>query len=147
MKSERMGRMFLSAFLIAVVGYFLLYTLIERRRGRAGPWEVEFTRNPAGAPVLEVNQPTLRITNVRFVFDGQYFPATNRSLIVFSTPKVVPYDLPFGQCIFMDTTFLPGTITLQAFGHEIEFLPRVLTVDHERREWRSGEVIILVQTN
>jgi hypothetical protein len=43
----------------------------------------------------------------------------------------------------MDTTFLPGTLTLRAFGHEIEFLPRVMIIDHEEHPWKPGETIEL----
>jgi len=37
----------------------------------------------------------------------------------------------------MDTTFLPGTVAFQLFGHEIELLPRVLIIDHEEHPWHS----------
>ena len=58
---------------------------------------------------------------------------------MFDTPKPVPYPVPFGRCVFMDTTFLPGTLTFQIFGHELELLPRVMILDHEERRWISGE--------
>jgi hypothetical protein len=43
----------------------------------------------------------------------------------------------------MDTTFLPGTLTLQVFGHEIELLPRVLVVDLKEHSWHSFELLSL----
>jgi hypothetical protein len=43
----------------------------------------------------------------------------------------------------MDTTFLPGTVTFELFGHEIELLPRVLMIDHEERPWLSNHPITL----
>jgi hypothetical protein len=64
---------------------------------------------------------------------------------VFREPKLVPYEVPFGQCVFMDTTFLPGTLTLQLFGHEIELLPRVLVVDRQEHPWRPATAITLLR--
>jgi hypothetical protein len=39
--------------------------------------------------------------------------------------------------IFQDPTFLPGTVTMRLFGHQIELLPRVLTIDREEYPWHS----------
>ena len=55
----------------------------------------------------------------------------------------MPYEVPFGNCVFMDTTFLPGTITFQLFGHEIELLPRVLVIDRQEHPWRPDTAIAL----
>jgi hypothetical protein len=46
--------------------------------------------------------------------------------------------VPFGKCVFLDTTFLPGTVVLDLFGHEVQLLPRVLTIDHVEHAWHSG---------
>ena len=62
---------------------------------------------------------------------------------IFTQPLQVPYEVPFGQCIFMDTTFLPGTLTFRMFGHELELLPRTLVVDHQEQPWRSGTCIVV----
>jgi hypothetical protein len=43
----------------------------------------------------------------------------------------------------MDTTFLPGTITFQLFGHEIELMPRVMMIDHEEKQWLSSNILRL----
>jgi hypothetical protein len=43
----------------------------------------------------------------------------------------------------MDTTFQPGTVTFQLFGHEIELLPRTLVLDRQEHGWQSGEIIAL----
>ena len=55
----------------------------------------------------------------------------------------MPYEVPFGKCVFMDTTFLPGTVTFELFGHEIELLPRVLIIDRQEHRWQSDAVIVL----
>jgi len=152
MKSESPIKHFVFAFLIALVVYAAFYYGIEHRRTRNGPWIVTFTNTPAGRPSLVVNQPRLALTNVRICFAGE--AATNSDIpetLIFAQPRQVPYPVPFGKCVFMDTTFLPGTVTFDLFGHEIELLPRVMMIDHEERPWRSGEVITLApadsQTN
>jgi hypothetical protein len=140
--------------LAAIIIYVIAYGGIEHLRNRKGPWQVTFTRFSAGTaeaaasrqtggPTLLINQPALRITNIQVVFTNE-LPFTNPPAhLSFAQPRPVPYDLPFGRCIFMDTTFLPGTLTLQMFGHELELLPRTLIIDHQEHAWRAGEQIRL----
>jgi hypothetical protein len=45
----------------------------------------------------------------------------------------------------MDSTFLPGTLTFQFFGHEIELLPRVLIIDHREYPWTGEPVVSLAR--
>ena len=133
---------FALAFLIALTGYWIVYHFIENRRTRKGPWLVTFKNDPA--PSLVINQPGLRITNVQITFPGQSEIASNSpSTLDFAQPRQVPYDVPFGKCVFMDTTFLPGTVTFQLFGHELELLPRVLVIDLHEYPWTSGTNILL----
>ena len=44
-------------------------------------------------------------------------------------------------------TALPGVITLDLFGHEIELLPRVLIVNKKEVPWQSGLSLVLSPTN
>jgi len=126
----------LYAFLLALAGYILFYAAIEYRRTRNGPWQASFTRSAGGEPTLLVNQPKLGITNVQVTFAGTGFSAdANGPTLFFRQPRSVPYDVPFGKCVFMDTTFLPGAVTFELFGHEIELLPRVLIIDHKEHQW------------
>src|ERR1035437_5564679 len=146
MKREGMAKHFILAFLLALAGYAFFYQTIEHRRTRKGPWQVTFARNAAGDPAIIIAQPKLAITNVQISFTVEPLPDTNASSAVasdharpespitnhlppittlfFAQPLPVPYDVPFGKCVFMDTTFLPGTVTFDLFGHEIELLPR-----------------------
>lgn len=144
MKSDGPMKHFILAFLLAVICYAFFYHNIENRRTRKGPWEITFTNDVSGNAALLINQPRLAITNAQIVFTNQrvgagFTPAT----LVFSQPRPVPYTLPLGSCIFMDTTFLPGTVTLQLFKHEIELLPRVLVVDRQEHPWLSESTITL----
>lgn len=136
---------FILAFIIALVLYAISYSWIEHRRTRNGPWELTFTSTTDAFPEVIINQKKLRIANVHIVFGKT--AVTNASewlrTMSFAVPRQVPYDLPFGKCIFMDTTFLPGTLTCSFFGHEIEFLPRVMIIDHQEHGWKPDEVIML----
>jgi hypothetical protein len=143
MKSERPIRHFFLAFLLAAICYAFFYHTIELRRTRKGPWQVAFT-NSDGAPAIIINQPKLAISNVQITFPDQPPPPSNSmGVLLFSQPQPVPYPVPFGKCVFMDTTFLPGTVTFQLYGHEIELLPRVLVVDRQEHPWTADNPIIL----
>ncbi len=145
MKSDNLFRHVWVPFVIAVLVYVVFYTGIEHRRTRNGPWLVTFTNNAAGAPTLLINQPALAITNVQIIFPGE--TNTQSASFEFSQPREGPWDVPFGKCLFMDTTFLPGTIALDLFGHEIQLIPRVLTIDQKETPWRSDMIISVMRTN
>jgi len=144
MKLEGPARHFILAFLLALAGYIVCYQSIEHRRTRAGPWRVEFTTGSNSVPTIVIDQPRLAITNVQIQFAEKTLLRTNSPVtLLFDPPRAVPFEVPFGRCVFMDTTFLPGTVTFQLFGHEIELLPRVLVIDRQEHPWRSGTSISL----
>jgi hypothetical protein len=144
MKSGNPIKHFAVAFILALALYAIAFNVIEHLRVRKGPWKVTFTRAPTLAPTLQIEQATLGLTNIEIKFIGAPNPTDRESrTYVFNQPRVVPYDVPFGQCLFMDTTFLPGTVTFRLYGHEIELLPRVLIIDHEEHRWAANEVISL----
>jgi hypothetical protein len=128
---------FALAAVFAIVLYAGSYSFIEHLRQRKGGWQVTFESDATGLPAVIVAQPRLSITNVQFRFLGEKITATNfRETIVFDRPIT---NAPFGQIIFIDTTFLPGTIAFEFFGHEVQLLPRVLVVNRREVAWRSGE--------
>ena len=164
MKPDSPAKHFLLAFLLALAGYVLCYQLIQYWRVRKGPWEVCFLMtsetqnsttdgNGESSPAILIRQPALGITNVEIIFAGEILSLTNQAAantapgsaitLWFRQPQPVPYNLPFGKCIFMDTISLPGTVTFQMFGHEIELLPRVLTIDRQEYPWRTQATITL----
>lgn len=146
MKPENPLKHFLLAFLIALTLYLVAFNGIEHLRYRKGPWQATFTAGSDDVPVLVVSQPALNITDLKITFPDE--KTTNRSpTITFRQPRPTPYDVPFGRCIFEDLTFLPGTVTFDLFGHEIELLPRVLIVNKKQLAWRSGAMITLFATN
>jgi hypothetical protein len=165
MKPEGPAKHFILAFLLALAGYIVCYQAIEHRRTRNGPWRVTFTTGSGGVPAILIDQPKLAITNVQISFPGETFLVTNAAgafafdlarpespvtnhqspvtTLVFAQPRPVPYEVPFGKCVFMDTTFMPGTVTFELFGHEIELLPRALIIDRQDHPWQPDATITL----
>jgi hypothetical protein len=141
MKPDNPIKHFVLAFLLALGFYALFYKAIEHRRTRKGPWEITFTTTGTNVPTLIINQHKLAITNVEIAFPEQLAPSTNAlGDMKFTVPQPVPFPVPFGRCVFMDTTFLPGSITFQLYGHTVELLPRVMVIDHQERPWLSESV-------
>ena len=136
MKKENPVKHLALAFAIALVLYVASFAWIENRRTHNGPWQVNFT-NETGIPTLIIDEPKLNVSAVRINFPGQSPSATN-AVISFTAGREVPFDLPFGQCVFMDPTFQPGTLVFAVFGHEIQLIPRVLTIDKKEYAWKSG---------
>src|SRR5579864_4511987 len=148
MKSDSLLRHILVPFAIAVLVYIVFYAVIEHRRTFKGPWRVTFTSDASHQATLLIDQHAVGITNVGIVFKDQKL-ATNFSdtVLTFEQPKPVPFEVPFGKCIFMDTTFLPGTLVLDAFGHEVQLLPRTLLIDRKEQGWHSNTTLLISGTN
>jgi hypothetical protein len=147
MKSDNLVKHVWIPFAIAMVVYVIFYTGIEHRRTRNGPWQVTFTNDVSGVPELIVNQPKLGLANVQITFPGETNANSTNILMVLDTPQPVPYDIPFGKCVFMDTTFLPGTIVFDLFGHEIQLIPRVLRIDRKEIPWGSDTTFTVPHSN
>lgn len=144
MKRDSLLERALLVFGIALLLYLIAYTAIEHRRTRRGPWQVTFTNGPPNVAAILINHPKLGITNVQISFVCEAIALTNDTrTLEFGQARPVPFAVPFGKCLFLDTTFLPGTVALDLLGHEIQLLPRVLTIDRIERPWRSGETIAL----
>ncbi len=141
MKSDGMLKQVILVFVGALVLYVAAYSIDRHLRLRNGPWEVTFTTETNGAPAIIVREPKLKIGDLKIVFAGEQTLATVLpQRLVFDAPAK---RLPFGECIFDDLMYLPGTETFNLFGHEIELLPRVLIINHQEHPWRSGTTIQL----
>jgi len=145
MKSDGFFKQLVAAFIVTLAIYIIAYRAIEDHRTHNGPWQIAFTNDASSAPALLINQPKLAITNVLIVFPNEVKPMfTNQAAaLVLNAPRAVPFDVPFGKCVFMDATSMPGTIVFEMFGHEIQLLPRVLTIDGVEQSWLSQKEIIL----
>jgi len=140
MRSDGLLKHLAICLVIALVFYVTVFGWIEHRRTAKGPWEAAFSADAAGTPALLISQTNLNISET-IVFAGQtVHPAGFSRTIVFSD---TPPELPFGELLYQDPTFLPGTVTMRLFGHVVELLPRVLTVDKKEYPWQSGAVIQL----
>ena len=127
---------FAYAFLIALVGYVAFYAGDAYLRQRHGPWRVRFTSDSSGNPTLIVADPQLKIADIRIVLVGERTSLTNAPVeVVFDRPLL---PLPFGKRVFEELMWLPGTLTLDLFGHEVQLLPRVLTINRKEVAWKSG---------
>jgi hypothetical protein len=139
MRSDGISKHLVAAFLIAAVLYVAGFALDQHLRTRRGPWEVTFTREPSGDPALVIHQRRLGIRDVKIVFADE--SASHRV-------ETVSFDrrgkaLPFGRVKFDDLTVLPGTITIEFAGHEVELLPRTLYLNRRPRPWQNGATITL----
>jgi hypothetical protein len=133
-------------FFVAVLAlYLLVFYGIEHLRERKGGWVVDFrsSTNPENAPALLVSQASLALTNITILFHGEH--ATNPpGRVVFDR---VRQPVPMGRVLYEDLTFLPGVVTFELFGHEVELLPRTLVVNQSLIPWRSGMTVDLWPTN
>jgi hypothetical protein len=127
-----------AALLIAVVFYFAGFTWLEHRRVAHGPWEVTFRTDAAGRPSLWIAQNRLGVGQTLWFSGATIAPANLCRIVRFVQGTT---ELPFGDMIYQDPTFLPGTVTMRLFGHEVELLPRVLIIDKQEYPWRSGSRI------
>ncbi len=132
---------FLLVGLATLIGYTVLFSLLENNRHNDGPWEITFTQ-VNNSPALLVTHVKLGLTNVTLVFPDAV--ATNApQTLRFEHGRVAPFDLPYGKCVFLDTLYLPGTVTVEVFGHLIQVMPRTMTIDRVEHAWLSGEKILL----
>ena len=124
---------------MAVAIYAAGFALDQHLRTRRGPWKVTFTTEPSGAPAIIVNQPKLSVVNFKILFAGETMtPAPGA--VAFDFPQK---PVPFGKVKFEDLTYLPGTVTFDFFGHEIELLPRTLYINRKPVPWQSNTTITL----
>lgn len=132
-------------FLGTLFLYITLYGGCMAVRGRGGPWVVFEDKLADGTPVLRIEQHRLLAGGgVTLTFPGEQAPArfTNAPLMrVYNTPNT--NALPFGPVEFVDSTFLPGTIALDAFGHLLEAVPRTLFLDGREIPWTAGTNIVV----
>jgi hypothetical protein len=139
MRATGIGKHIFGALLLAVAIYASGFAFDQHLRTRRGPWQVEFIRESSGDPAIIVNQPKLNITDLKIVFAGETV-TNSTTTVLFDVPQK---PVPFGKVKFEDLTYLPGTVTFEFFGHEIELIPRTLYINRKRRPWKSGETITL----
>src|SRR5688572_2449713 len=125
MKSDRFPRVLIGAAFVIAGLYCAVVDGSEGCRKSSGPWQGTFKTNEAG-PVVEIAQPKLNRSAV-LKFPGETVGATNY-------PVTVEFDRPkkgavFGRVIYEDLMQLPGVVTFDLFGHEVELMRRTLIVN------------------
>ena len=143
MKLGRPFQILIALFALVLALYLASFHGLEYLRHRKGPWSVRFDATTDGTPFAEISQPRLGINSVRLIFPGETF--TNAAeTIHFALPEPT-HPVPFGRVIYEDLTFLPGVVTFDLFGHEIELVPRTLVVNRKAIPWRPGAMIELAR--
>jgi hypothetical protein len=137
MRPDGILKHFAAALVIAVVFYFVTFTWIERRRAGSGPWEITFRADAGGTPSLSIAETNLNILQIIRFPRERTTPNLSKTI----TFRSLSPDLPFGEMLYQDPTFLPGTVAMRLFGHQVQLLPRVLTIDRKEYPWHSGREI------
>jgi len=145
MQSGFPAKAFAVLFAAVLLFYLGAFYGCEHMRARKGPWEVQFNTDATGRPSIVVYQPRLAISAVEILFHDEQVSTMNLSERVAFNKPLKP--TPFGKVIYEDLTFLPGVVTFDLFGHEIELLPRVLIVNKKEVPWVSDFVVELSRTN
>jgi hypothetical protein len=135
--SDRLPKHLLIGFGLALLVYATFFSCDQYLRLRRGPWEVRFTTNQFGSAQIEISQANLAIHST-IVFEGER--ATNSGTVQFDRPE---RTVPFGKTKFEDLTYLPGSVVLDLFAHEVELLPRTLYLNKKERPWVRDQVITL----
>lgn len=143
MKSGVTPKSIVLLFPIVLVAYLGVFYGLEHLRHRKGPWEVEFRTNSQGEPTILVSQRDAGLNGATLVFHGEQ-TTNDPGRVVFDR---VQQKAAFGKVIYEDLTFLPGVVTFDLFGHEVELLPRTLIVNKKEIPWTSGAIIDLWPTN
>lgn len=143
MQSSGIGKHILGALALAVAIYVAGFAFDQHLRSRRGPWQVTFTTEPSGDAAIIINQPRLNISNLKIVFAGERMTGPTAT-VAFDVPQ---RPVPVGKVKFEDLTYLPGTVTLEAYGHEIELLPRTLYINRKPHPWQSNETIKLTSAD
>jgi hypothetical protein len=132
-------------FLLLFPAYLAVFYGIEHWRRYQGPWEVQFISDSAGHPSVLARQPKRNLMQLKLELRDETLKATNISeTVLFDRPRK---PVPFGQVIYEDLTSLPGVVTFDLLGHEIELLPRVLVVNRVEIPWQPEMTIELWPTN
>jgi hypothetical protein len=136
-------------FLATLFLYITLYGGCMAVRRKGGPWVITQDKLPDGTPIVQIEHHRILSNGpVTLRFPGEVAPArfTNHPLQrIYSQPNT--NILPYGPVVFLDTTFLPGNVTLDVFGHLVEMVPRTLYLDGKDVGWVAGTNIVLSPTN
>jgi hypothetical protein len=132
-------------FVAAVIFYALAWSWLNKRQTGKGPWEVNFATNSSGVPQLIIAQPSIGLSNITILFEGESLAATNGTgPVTFAKPRT---PTPFGRVIYDDLMFQPGSVAVDCFGHVVEMIPSALILNSISNGWRNDTIYSLSPTN
>jgi len=141
MKQDRLWRHLAIALAGAVLVYAVVFAWLEHRRVRLGPWEVTFVHEPPDTPRLSIHHQKLGISDVTVILPINPAAAVTNVTLQFGPGRVVPFDVPLGECTYQDPLFLPGVVALELEGQQVQMFPRALKVNGVDHQWESGLTI------
>lgn len=132
-------------FIATLFFYITFYGGCMACRRKGGPWAITQDKLPDGTPIVKIEHHLI-LSNAPVIlqFPGEVAPArfTNHPFLrLYTQPNT--NALPYGPVVFLDTTFLPGNVTLDVFGHLVEMIPRTLFIDGKEVGWHPGTNIIV----
>lgn len=139
---------FVALFFATLFLYITVYGGCMAYRRRGGPWAVTQDKLPDGTPVMKIEHHVILSGGpVTLTFPGESAPTrfTNAPYQrIFSQPNTNIF--PYGPVEFLDTTFLPGSVAMDVFGHVVEIVPRTLYLDGRELGWVPGTNIVVPAT-
>ena len=150
----------LKLFVLTLVLYICGFYGLEHIRDRKGPWIVTFDAS-ASKPTMTIDQMALGINSFKIIFENVNTNGLTSGKVRFDDPilnaqpmdktpessqelKQRAFSVPFGECIYQDLMFLPGVVTMNLLGHEIELMPRTLVIDKKQIPWDTSEGNIVI---
>ena len=147
---ESMMPFVVGMFFIALGVYVLMYSTDQNIRSKDGGWQISYTTNQSGTPMMVINLASSGITNRTVIFNGETVPPDFKTYTTnYVTPTHLPVAVPFGQWFHGDLTYLPGVLTFNVFGadanttglrHEVELQKRGLVINRKRYDWNGTPV-------
>lgn len=128
-------------FVGTLFAYVTVYGACTAMKRKGGPWALTFTMTN-GTPTLFIEHSLRLAQPVTIQFPGEKPERDDLPILaVFNVP--ITNRMPFGAVLHVDTSTLPGVVTLNCFGHPVEIFPRALSVDFHELPWIAGTNIVL----
>jgi hypothetical protein len=143
-EAEKATKRFAVLFVATLFAYITIYSGCEMWRLRGGAYTLRFDLATNGTPILQLQHRRLLPGGpMTLTFPGESAPRLTNPPVLLSYDKPYTNDTPFGPMVFINTTDLPGTLALNAFGHAVELIPRRVLLDFAEIPWVSGTNVVV----
>ena len=130
-----------AVFVGTLFAYVTVYGACTAMKRRGGAWELTFALSN-DVPALVIRHPSRLPEPVTVLFPGEKPERMDLPITaVFNVP--ITNRMAFGPVLHIDTSTLPGVVTLNCFGHAVEIFPRALSLDLQEVPWVPGTNITL----